>query len=114
VIIEAVTLQRGGPLWAVGPARYAWQTQLQPMTKPHLLRQVRLGPHQHVLVGLPVRTWSCASKYGWASVPFVYVTEKFGPFTHTVPLAWGPQNDELVLHLADGPHGGPDPICAAR
>jgi len=116
VMIEAVTVPRGGPVWAAGPARYAWQGQSQPITKPHLLRHVRLGPGREVLVGLPVRTWSCTSKSGWASVPSAFVTYQFGPFRHRVALPWGPLDDELVLHIPDGPHIGPGPgsICATR
>lgn len=81
---------------------------------PYPQRQVRLGPGREVFVGLPVRTWSCASKYGWASVPFVYVTYQFGPFRHQVALPWGPLDDELILHIPDGPHTGPGPgsVCA--
>lgn len=111
MIIEAVTVQRGLALWQAGPVRYASQGQDQPITKPHLLRHVRLGPGQDVLVGIPVRTWSCVSKGTWASVPFAYVTERFGPFTHRVPIPWGMQDDRLVLHF---PGGAQDTFCASQ
>lgn len=116
VVIEAVTVPRGAPVWAAGPARYAWQGHSQPMTKPHPLHHVRLGPGREVFVGLPVRTWSCASKYGWSSAAFVYVTYQFGPFRHRVALPWGPLDDELVLHIPNGSRSGPGPgsICATR
>lgn len=118
VIIEGVTLPRLGqgfwPLTPAGPAQYyrAQGAVLQPPV--HVLRNVTLGPGQEIIIGIPVRTWPCAQKHGWTSVPWLYVRERFLVFTHTVSLPFGRQGDHLIMHNPGGHQGEPDIFCAGH
>jgi hypothetical protein len=118
VTIESVTLPRGGPLTMAGPVVYArpgggYGQPAIPL-RHSILRNVVLAPGHEIYIGLLVRSWPCAIDDSWAAVPAVNVTYRFLVFTHTVAVAWGLKNDELILRSPAGRPGQPGITCAGR
>lgn len=114
VTIESVSLPPGGPVLAA-PIRYSTpgmggSSQIPPPVS-RVLHDVRLGPGQTMFLGFLVRTSPCAQRHYWMRVPSFSVRVGFGPFTRTVPIAWGTGGDSLLLHVPAGHPGQPGIFC---
>jgi hypothetical protein len=116
VTIESVTLPRDDgrfePLTPAGPVIYSaeypgslvgWKTAV--------LRNVTLAPGSDIYIGIPVRTWPCGIEHSWITVPSFSVTYNYLVFTHTVAVAWGNKNDELIMQEHGGRPGQPGIFC---
>jgi hypothetical protein len=76
-----------------------------------VLHDLALGPGQVVFIGIPVRSWPCAQRDAWFSIPDVYISYRFGPFTRVAAVPWNSQNGAVIGQYRGKP-GQPGVFCA--
>lgn len=104
-------LTPAGPVRYCGPAPPACMRQVMPPAVRSVLRDLVLGPGHDVFIGIPVRSWPCAQRDAWFSIPDVYISYRFGPFTRVAAVPWNSQNGAVIGQLP-GKRGQLGVFCA--
>jgi|SRR5271154_4711322 len=128
VTIEAVSVVAPGgqqlfpwPLTGAGPVKWALEEQQNPplprsvaacsYSTPCQVSDLSLAPQESVALAIPVRfADSCFISNGWTGTDYVYVEERFGPFTHWVKVQDGVP---YIFHEPE-PAGLGGSVCLAR
>ena len=115
VIVENVFMPHGSALTPAGRALYSrpygGNGAIGKPQPSRVLHDVKLGPGAEIFVAIPVRSWRCAERDSWSSVPSFSVKYRFGIFHHVAALPWGMQNDMLIMHAPFGKPGQSGIFC---
>ncbi|MDA8318913.1 MAG: hypothetical protein M0030_03730 [Actinomycetota bacterium] len=76
-----------------------------------VLHDLVLGADQNVFIGIPVRSWPCAYRDAWFSIPDVYISYRFGPFIRVAAVPWNSRNGAIIGQMR-GKRGQPGVFCA--